>query len=106
MNPAPPVIKIFGIGKYCVCRQRYTLNQGEHWPSESVRWMGIDVTRRAHLKTVSVAHHRDVVGHGQGFFLVMGDKDERDPRFVLQSLQFDLHFLAQLQVQRRQRLIQ
>ncbi len=36
----------------------------------------------------------------------MGDKDECNPGFALQAFQFDLHFLAQLQIQRGQGLIQ
>ena len=36
----------------------------------------------------------------------MGDKDKGDAGFQLQPLQFNLHFLAQLQVQRRKRFVQ
>ncbi|MNM93008.1 hypothetical protein D3C81_1053680 [compost metagenome] len=36
----------------------------------------------------------------------MGDENERDPGFFLHALEFNLHFLAQLEVQRRQRFIE
>ncbi|MNG17487.1 hypothetical protein D3C84_1014770 [compost metagenome] len=36
----------------------------------------------------------------------MGDEDEGDAGFFLHALEFDLHFLAQLEVQRRQRLVE
>ena len=49
-------------------------------------------------------HHR--VGHGQSLLLVVGDKDEGDPRLLLNLLQLHLHVLAQLQVQGPQGLVQ
>ncbi len=66
----------------------------------------VDVAGCADLQHLALAHHRDAVGHGQRFLLVVGDEDEGDPGLVLQALQLDLHFLAQLQVQRRQRLVE
>ena len=36
----------------------------------------------------------------------MGDEDERDAQPLLHGFQFQLHFLAKLQVKRAQRLVQ
>jgi len=60
--------------------------------------------RLAELLDHAVAHHRDPVGHRQRLLLVVGDVDERDADLALDPLQLDLHLLAQLQVQRAERL--
>src|SRR3546814_2512168 len=44
--------------------------------------------------------------HRERFFLVVGHKDEGDAGLRLQALQLDLHFLAQLEVERRERLVE
>ena len=68
--------------------------------------MVVDVLRPADLQDAARVHHRDPVRHGQRLFLIVGDEDEGDAGFRLKALQFDLHFLAQLEIQRRKRLIQ
>ena len=60
----------------------------------------------ADLQNMTIPHDDDGVAHGQGFFLIVGHIDERDPQLLLHALQFQLHFLAQFQVQRAQRLVQ
>ena len=74
--------------------------------NEAVFRVDVDLFCGADLLDLARAHHGDPVGHGQGFFLVVGHEDEGDPGFKLQPLQLDLHFLAQLQVQRRQGFIE
>ena len=44
--------------------------------------------------------------HGERLFLVVGDVDEGDAQLLLHRLELDLHLLAQLQIQRAQRLVQ
>ena len=66
----------------------------------------VDVARRADLQDPAGRHHRDAVRHGQRLLLVVGDEDEGDAGLVLQALQLDLHFLAQLVVERRQRFVE
>jgi hypothetical protein len=58
------------------------------------------------LKQLPVAHDTDTVTHRQRFLLVMGDIDERDADPALEFLQFDLHRLPQLEVERPQWFIE
>jgi hypothetical protein len=44
---------------------------------EAVPRVDVDVAGSADLLHLARAHHRDAVAHGQGFFLVVGDEDER-----------------------------
>ena len=60
----------------------------------------------ADLLDGAVLHDDNRVGHGQRFLLVMGDEDERNAQPLLHGFQFQLHFLAKLQVKRAQRLVQ
>src|SRR3546814_5304645 len=53
-----------------------------------------------------MVHHRDAVGHRQRLVLVMGDDHEGDADALLQVHQLEAHPLAQLGVERRQRLVQ
>ena len=55
---------------------------------------------------MAVEHDRDAVAHAHRFFLVVGDEDERDAELALQQLQLDLHLLAQLAVERAERLVE
>ena len=59
-----------------------------------------------HLVHRALAHHRDAVGHRQRLVLVVGDEDERDADLALNALELDLHRLAQLEVERRERLVE
>ncbi len=58
------------------------------------------------LQHLAPGHHGDAVGHRQRLFLVVRDEDEGDAGLVLHALQLDLHLLAQLVVQRRERLVE
>ena len=73
---------------------------------EGVGRLAIDLDRRRRLADLALAHHHDEVGHGHGLALVMGDDDGGDAEPLLQLAQFDLHRLAQLGVERRQRLVE
>ena len=61
--------------------------------------MFVDRVRVAELLDASVEHDRDAVAHREGFFLVVGHKDERDAKLRLQQLELDLHLLAQFAVE-------
>ncbi len=52
------------------------------------------------------AHDRDAVAHDQGLILVVGDEDRRNAEITQQVAHFDLHRLAQLAVERAERLIE
>ena len=43
----------------------------------------VDFTRRPVLFDFAVAHHHDTVGHGQRFFLIVGDEDECNAKLTL-----------------------
>jgi hypothetical protein len=60
---------------------------------------------RAELCDPSRRHHGDAVGHGQRLFLVVGDIDHGRAELGLQALDLDLHVLAQLLVERAERLV-
>ena len=66
----------------------------------------IQLARRGQLLDAPLVEHRDAIRHGQGLALVVGHVDEGDAELLLQALELDLHFLAQLQVERAQRLIE
>ena len=66
----------------------------------------VDILRAADLLDAALVHDHDGVRHGQGFLLVVGDIDEGDVHFALQALEFELHLLAQFQVQRAERFVQ
>ncbi|MPM72280.1 hypothetical protein SDC9_119253 [bioreactor metagenome] len=51
-------------------------------------------------------HHGDPVAHGERLLLVVGNVNEGDVQLFLQTLEFQLHLLAQLEVQRAQGFVQ
>src|SRR5919197_1494757 len=66
----------------------------------------VDILGLADLLDASVTHHGQAVGHGHGLFLIVGDVKERDPDLALDSLQLELHVLAELEIKSAQRLVQ
>src|SRR6266481_5406812 len=66
----------------------------------------IDFAGRSDLLESTIAKQGDAVGEGHGLFLVMSDKKEGDADFALESLQFTLHFFAQIGVKRGERFIE
>ncbi len=66
----------------------------------------VDLLGRRHLLQPAMGHHRHPVGHGERLTLIVGDVDEGDIGALLDGAQLGPHVLAQLQIQRRQRLIE
>jgi hypothetical protein len=66
----------------------------------------VDRGRGVQLLDDAVGHHRDAIGHRERLPLVVGDVDERDPDLLLDAGELDLHLLAELEVERAQRLVQ
>ncbi len=66
----------------------------------------VDARRLVLLLDVPGVHHRDPVRQRERFGLVVRHVDERDADFLLQVDELDLHFLAQLRVERRERLVE
>ena len=62
--------------------------------------------RIAELLDVTLEHDGDAVAHAHRLFLIVGDEDERDAELALQQLQLDLHLLAELAVERAERLVE
>src|SRR5262244_897694 len=66
----------------------------------------VDVGRGTHLLEPAAAHHRDAIRHGQRLALIVGDVDGGDPDFALELLELELHAVAELLVERAQRLVE
>ena len=66
----------------------------------------VDLGRRRHLHHLALVDDGDAVGHGHRLFLVVGDDDEGEAELLLQVHQFELRFLAQLLVERAERLVE
>ena len=55
----------------------------------------VDLRGSTDLLDMTGVHHRDPVAHRQGFLLVVGHVDERDPDLALNSFEFELHDVAE-----------
>ena len=66
----------------------------------------VNFSRGRHLLQFALAQQGDAVRHDHGFFLIMGDKYERDSDFALQRFQFYLHLAAKVGVQRGEWLVE
>ena len=66
----------------------------------------VELARGVDLLDAALVEDGDAVGHRQRLVLVVGDEDEGDAELALQLLQLALHLLAQLQVERAQRLVE
>ena len=53
----------------------------------------------------AIRHDDNTIGHDQRFFLIVGDVDDRDAEAILDLHELDLHVLAQLLVERAERLV-
>jgi hypothetical protein len=56
--------------------------------------------------TRPAVEHRHPVGHAERLVLVVGDEHEGDAHPPLERLQLALHLLAELEVERAQRLVE
>ena len=66
----------------------------------------VEIERRADLLDEAVVHHDDLVGHGHGFDLVVGDIDRGGLQPLMQFLDLGAHLHPQLGVEVRQRLVE
>src|SRR5258708_39766974 len=69
-------------------------------------WTLIHLCWSALLLQTAGVHDSNAVRECESFFLVMGHVDKRDANRALQRLQFGLHLLAKLEIQRAERLHQ
>ena len=68
--------------------------------------MLVDLGRRADLLDPAVVEHGQAVAHGQRLLLVVRHVDEGDADLLLDPLELDLHLLAELEVERAERLVE
>ena len=73
---------------------------------EARRRKAVEARGFVDLLDPSLVHHCNPMRQGQGFGLIVRHVDEGDADFLLQIDQLDLHFLAQLRVERGQRLVE
>ena len=66
----------------------------------------VDLVRRADLLDPAVVQDRDARGHRHRLLLVVGDVDERRADVTVNLRQLDLEALAELQVERAERLVE
>src|SRR4029077_6306308 len=66
----------------------------------------VHLARRAALRDTARPHHREAAAHRERLLLVVGDVDERDAHLALELSQLELELLAQLGVERAQRLVE
>ena len=66
----------------------------------------VDLGRRRHLDELAVIHHRDAVGNRHRLLLVVGDDQEGESELHLQVHQLELGFIAELLVERPERLVE
>ena len=77
-----------------------------NWATNAVRGPLVELGRTAELLDVPLVHDGDRVGHRHRLFLVVRDVDERDLDLVLDPLELQLQLLAELQVERSERLVE
>src|SRR6516165_1255722 len=78
----------------------------DEFPDEAVGRPVVDVERRSNLFDLAVAEHGDAIGHRHGLGLVVRDVDHGDADLAMDALDLDLHLLAQVLVERAQRLVE
>ena len=66
----------------------------------------VHLGRRPDLLDLAVVEDREAVAHRQRLLLVVRDVDEGDPELLLDPLQLDLQLLAELEVERPERLVE
>ena len=66
----------------------------------------VDVFGAADLLDLALRHHGEAVAHHERLFLVVGHVHERDADLALDAHQLELHLLAELEVERAERLVE
>jgi hypothetical protein len=66
----------------------------------------VEIERRADLLDIAGVQHDDLVGHGHGFDLVVGDVDHRRLQLMMQFADLQPHRAAQGGVEVGQRLVE
>ena len=69
-------------------------------------WLVVDIFRRTDLLDITAVHNHNSIGHGESFFLIVGNVDKCDSQLIFQTDQFVLHVLAHLEIQSTQGLVE
>ena len=78
----------------------------EEFGYEGVFWAQVDVVRAAGLFDAAVVHDDDLVGHFEGFFLVVGYKDAGDAELVVDVAQPGAQLFAHFGIERAEGFVQ
>ncbi len=89
-----------------VDRQLERVERADEVGHERGARMLVDLARAPGLLHLAAVHDGDPVGHRERLFLVVRHVDERRPELVLDALELELHLLAQLDVERAERLVE
>ena len=73
---------------------------------EGVGGAQVDVVGAAALFDAAVVHDDDLVGHFEGFFLVVGDEDAGDAQFVVDVAQPGAQFFAHFGIERAEGFVE
>ena len=73
---------------------------------EGVDGFVVDVCWRTYLLDTAFAHHDDGVAQSKGFFLVVGNVDEGDSKFLVHLFQLHLHIFTHFEVESGKGLVQ
>ena len=74
--------------------------------NERVDGFVVNVCRGAYLLDAAFAHHDDGVAQSKGFFLVVGNVDEGDSKFLVHLFQLHLHVFTHFEVESGKGLVQ
>ncbi len=85
---------------------RHQVRDADEPGDEGRRRPLVDALGLVDLLDLAAVHHRDPVRHRQRLLLVVRHVDERDADLPLDALQLDLQALAELQVERAERLVE
>ena len=89
-----------------VDRQLERVQRADEIGDERGARMVVDLARGAELLDLAAVHHGDPVAHRERLLLVVRHVDERRAELVLDPLQLELHLLAELHVERAERLVE
>ena len=73
---------------------------------ESGSWQFVKLLRGTHLLDLTLIHHRNSIGHGHGFLLIVGDMKEGQSDVTLDLFQLRLHLTSKFEVQGAERFVQ
>ena len=101
-----PLVVSNAAGRDDAALQEIHRRRADEAGDEEVARLVVEIERRADLLHLAVAHDDDLVGHGHGLDLVVGDVDRRRAEPLVQLLDLGAHGDAELCVEVRQRLVE